>query len=247
MMSPKGDSPKPHRRRRPQKKVGRASHVEVSQERPLAEMRPKDEAVMGPVSLRLSRALEKRIGRGVEWIASPHFGERSGIIDTVVLHYTATGSLEETIRIFRKEAIGPSSHYVVGKDGLIIQMVDIEKKAWHAGESEFQGRGDVNDFSIGIELVNWGLLKERDGLFFAWPGEYGTAYQGKLPVFADGQWWDPFTETQYDVLTELIRQIRVCYPSITPERIVGHEGIARPKGRKMDPGLAFDWNRVWKA
>lgn len=195
----------------------------------------------------LSLALKERTGQGIEWIPSPHYLERQGSIDTVVIHYTATGSLEETIELFRQTERRVSTHYVIDRDGPIVQMVDLTKKALHAGDSRFQGRADVNDFSIGIELVNWGLLKERNGLFFAWPAEYGTVYRGGAPFLAGGQWWDPFTETQYRLLAELIKQIRLHYPAITPERIVGHEEIAFPGGRKIDPGLAFDWNRVRKA
>jgi len=205
-----------------------------------------DGAYRETISAVLSQALKRRIGQSIRWTPSPHFGERSGMIDTVVLHYTATENLEETIDLFQRAGKGVSAHYVIGRDGLVIQMVDVEKKAWHAGASEFQGKPDVNDFSIGIELVNWGLLRERDGKFYVWPGDYGTEYQGQSPLFAGGQWWDPFTEMQYCVLTGLIEEIRVRFPLITPERIVGHGDIALPRGRKIDPGMAFDWERVRK-
>ncbi|RLA25945.1 MAG: 1,6-anhydro-N-acetylmuramyl-L-alanine amidase AmpD [Gammaproteobacteria bacterium] len=45
-----------------------------------------------------------------------------------------------------------SSHIVINRDGLITQYVPFNKRAWHAGVSEFQGRTKCNDFSIGIEL-----------------------------------------------------------------------------------------------
>src|SRR5262249_56973566 len=48
----------------------------------------------------------------------------------------------------------------VGKDGIIVQGVPESERAWHAGKSEFKGRKDVNDFSIGIELVNLGDDKD---------------------------------------------------------------------------------------
>ncbi|ARN73019.1 N-acetylmuramoyl-L-alanine amidase [Oceanicoccus sagamiensis] len=45
-----------------------------------------------------------------------------------------------------------SSHCLIDRAGVITQFVPLNKRAWHAGESEFQGRSNCNDFSIGIEL-----------------------------------------------------------------------------------------------
>lgn len=45
-----------------------------------------------------------------------------------------------------------SAHLLIKRDGEIIQFVPFHKRAWHAGESTFQGRSRCNDFSIGIEL-----------------------------------------------------------------------------------------------
>ena len=45
-----------------------------------------------------------------------------------------------------------SSHFVVRRDGALLQFVSCDERAWHAGESQWRGRTDCNDFSIGIEL-----------------------------------------------------------------------------------------------
>lgn len=45
-----------------------------------------------------------------------------------------------------------SSHFLIRRDGEIIQFVSTNDRAWHAGRSEFEGRAECNDFSIGIEL-----------------------------------------------------------------------------------------------
>ena len=45
-----------------------------------------------------------------------------------------------------------SAHLLIGRDGAVTQFVPFGRRAWHAGESSFQGRTCCNDFSIGIEL-----------------------------------------------------------------------------------------------
>ena len=45
-----------------------------------------------------------------------------------------------------------SSHLLIRRDGEIVQYVPFNKRAWHAGVSEYQGRDTCNNFSIGIEM-----------------------------------------------------------------------------------------------
>ena len=45
-----------------------------------------------------------------------------------------------------------SAHLLIKRDGSIIQFIPFDKRAWHAGESSFNGQDNCNDFSIGIEL-----------------------------------------------------------------------------------------------
>lgn len=45
-----------------------------------------------------------------------------------------------------------SAHFLIRRDGQVTQYVSCDERAWHAGVSEFQGRQQCNDFSIGIEL-----------------------------------------------------------------------------------------------
>lgn len=45
-----------------------------------------------------------------------------------------------------------SAHLLIKRDGSCVQYVPFDKRAWHAGKSEYEGRGRCNDFSIGIEL-----------------------------------------------------------------------------------------------
>src|SRR5262249_52760710 len=82
-------------------------------------------------------------------------------IDTIVIHHTGgKGSAEDVARYLQKPSTKVSAHFIVGKDGIIVQGVPESERAWHAGKSEFKGRKDVNTFSIGIELCNLGDDKD---------------------------------------------------------------------------------------
>jgi N-acetyl-anhydromuramoyl-L-alanine amidase len=52
-----------------------------------------------------------------------------------------------------------SSHFVIRRDGTLLQFVSCDERAWHAGASSWQGRDNCNDYSVGIELE--GLEGER--------------------------------------------------------------------------------------
>jgi N-acetyl-anhydromuramoyl-L-alanine amidase len=54
-----------------------------------------------------------------------------------------------------------SSHFVLRRDGELLQFVGCDERAWHAGDSQWRGRSNCNDFSVGIELEGLeGLLFE---------------------------------------------------------------------------------------
>src|SRR5690606_9844731 len=89
-----------------------------------------------------------------EWIASTNFGMRKP--NYVMIHHTAQNSTEHTVRTFHNEKVGVSSHYVIGRDGKIIQMVNDYYRAHHAGAGKWGNDTDLNSSSIGIELDNNG-------------------------------------------------------------------------------------------
>ena len=87
-----------------------------------------------------------------------NFGDRAPHlpIDILLLHYTGMESAAAAINWLCVEESGVSCHYVVEEDGKIWQLVPEEKRAWHAGQSKWQGEGDTNSRSVGIEIVNPG-------------------------------------------------------------------------------------------
>lgn len=75
----------------------------------------------------------------------------------IIVHHTASGNatLNSILRFFRlSNAV--SIHYVVGREGEIVQMVDENNVAWHCGKSEWKGFTDINNCSIGIEVLSDG-------------------------------------------------------------------------------------------
>ena len=87
---------------------------------------------------------------------SPNFNMRKSPIDMIVLHYTETVPLAAVIKRLCDPAAEVSAHYAVDIDGRVIQLVEEDKRAWHAGVSSWQGVSDINSRSIGIEIVNDG-------------------------------------------------------------------------------------------
>ncbi|MDO9047980.1 MAG: 1,6-anhydro-N-acetylmuramyl-L-alanine amidase AmpD [Methylobacter sp.] len=55
-----------------------------------------------------------------------------------------------------------SAHLLIKRDGMSVQYVPFDKRAWHAGKSVYEGREQCNDFSIGIELEGTELVDYTD-------------------------------------------------------------------------------------
>jgi len=88
--------------------------------------------------------------------SSPNFDERTRPIDMLILHYTGMPTGEEAMLRMCDATSKVSAHYTVDLDGLIFRHVEEDKRAWHAGVSCWKGDTDINDRSIGIEIVNPG-------------------------------------------------------------------------------------------
>jgi N-acetyl-anhydromuramyl-L-alanine amidase AmpD len=96
------------------------------------------------------------------FVASPNVDARppGACVTCVVVHATEISSLIATIGCFRTSTTKVSAHFVVDRDGAVVQMVPVSMRAWHAGRSALEGMAHVNDFSVGIELVNRGDGKD---------------------------------------------------------------------------------------
>ncbi|MBE0624703.1 MAG: N-acetylmuramoyl-L-alanine amidase [Burkholderiales bacterium] len=98
--------------------------------------------------------LPQRAGIPTEWQASPNFNERRP--NFVILHHTSDDTVDEALRTLADPLRSVSAHYLIGRNGTIIQLVDERARAWHAGESRWGADTDLNSVSLGIELDNNG-------------------------------------------------------------------------------------------
>lgn len=107
---------------------------------------------------------------GIQHCPSPHFDERPDAdISLLVLHNISLppgqfgtgavqalfqGTLDCSAHPYFEGLVGlrVAAHFLIERDGTVVQFVSCNKRAWHAGVSTFQGRERCNDYSIGIEL-----------------------------------------------------------------------------------------------
>ena len=131
---------------------------------------------------------------------SPNYdGRDDQAIDMLVLHYTGMRTADDA----RDRLCNPnhakkvSAHYFVDEDGSTYRLVEESNRAWHAGVSSWCGNTNINQRSIGIEIVN--------------PGhEYG---------------YRPFPDVQMMAVAELCREIIACH-DIDARDVVGHSDVA---------------------
>ena len=129
--------------------------------------------------------------------SSPNHGPRAMAVDMLVLHYTGMKNATAALDRLRDPVAKVSAHYLIDEDGAVLRLVDEARRAWHAGVALWRGHADINDRSIGIELVN--------------PGhEYG---------------YRRFPEAQMATLIALSRDV-VARHAIPARNVVGHCDIA---------------------
>lgn len=204
-----------------------------------------------------------RFSTAIPFVASPNKSSRKGAtVDCTVLHFTGSrpgvrGGADGDVSWLCDPKARASAHFVVGRDGAVTQIVALEEAAWHAGASALVDvggalRANVNAFSIGIELDNLGPLYEVPGGFKFEAGGKLFPYVGPAPfegslVFDSGHkvagYWEPYAEPQLHALERLLAELRAGGYARAASSLVGHEDVALPIGRKIDPGPAFPWAR----
>lgn len=117
-------------------------------------------------------------------VPSPNFDDRpaGSAIELLVVHNISlppgrfggpgieqlfTNRLDPEAHPYFREIQGlkVSSHFLVRRDGELVQFVACAHRAWHAGQSEWRGRSRCNDFSVGIELEGCDDLPFEDAQY----------------------------------------------------------------------------------
>lgn len=171
-------------------------------------------------------------------------------VKTLVWHYTAGPTLDGAVDWLCNAAAAASAHFVIGRDGKIVQLVPLAFAAWHAGNAII-----TNSQSIGVELVNVGIV-EDDGENWI----YAEGKEAKKTIWhqdsSDPLWrilrwpdgthkiayWVPYTPAQIAAMKKLVTLIGGTRYSQAINDMRGHEDIALPVGRKTDPGCTFPWD-----
>ena len=133
-------------------------------------------------------------------IKSPNYSKKTrkkGKIRFLIIHYTGMQSVRASINRLTNPKHKVSCHYLIDRKGKIFQMVEDDKIAWHAGKSKWQKLTNLNNSSIGIELVNKG---------------HRFGYQ-------------KFPRKQINILAKLCIKLRKKY-KIKNRFILGHSDIA---------------------
>ena len=94
----------------------------------------------------------------INHIHSPNYSHRrkNTKVDTIIIHYTGMKSKNEAIDKLIDPKSKVSAHWLICENRIIYKLVDECFASWHAGKSFWKGRSKLNEYSIGIELVNPG-------------------------------------------------------------------------------------------
>lgn len=181
----------------------------------------------------------KLTGDCVEYLRCTKCSRLLETIDTIVLHGTDGANAMSSAHYLARDDTSVSAHLVIARSGRVIQLLPFQVRAWHAGVSEYEGRRGLNDFSVGIELDNAGLLHRRGNSFFSWfnkeyaPGEVFTTVKDGHAVY-----YHRYTRIQIERVTEICALLKSHY---LIRWLLRHSDITT---RKTDPGPAFPFDEV---
>lgn len=186
-------------------------------------------------------------GEAVPFHASPNASGKLSDPQAIVIHFTAGRGFEQSIAWLCNPKAKASAHLIVARDGRIAQLVEFNRRSWHAGTSSWEGRARLNEWSIGVELDNFGrLTKSGRGEWRTYWGEIVPDDEVIVARHKSGGeecGWHDFPEAQVLAAYAACEALIDAFPSI--DLVLGHDDVA--PGRKADPGPAFcmDSFRTW--
>eukprot|EP01035_Chromulina_nebulosa_P036835 gene36835-49678_t len=156
----------------------------------------------------------------------------------LVMHYTAVTTFQSTLNWFQNPNAQASAHLLIGRDGAITQFAAFNVVTWHAGKSQWKGLVGLNQFSVGIELVNGGRLS-KSGDKWVCPVDLKKVPDSEVIMATHKNdtreaGWHEYTDKQMDVAIEVAALLVKHYGL---KDVIGHDDIAPL--RKSDPGPAF--------
>jgi len=186
-------------------------------------------------------------GKPLPYRSTPN---RGGVIkpEVLILHDTA-GRLDgkSSISWMTNPAARASAHLFVDRNGKVTQLAALNIACWHAGKSAYKKRSGVNNFGIGIEIENPGIMTAGGpGCSRAWWKEdFSIPTHGIKRVkdadHPDG-FWMPYTDAQLAAVEALSKAIVTAY---SLKDVSTHYAIS-PK-RKVDVNPLFPIERVRQA
>lgn len=183
---------------------------------------------------------KNHIAQGIQFSRAKNIGGK--IKPTVLVLHDTAGRLEKynSANYLLDAPRGVSVHFVLERDGTLTQQVPTNRRAGHAGESEYHNVPDVNNFSIGIEIVNPGRMTAvGNGLARTWFKQTFNMAEHEIheietPEHGRGAWMD-YTPEQLDTLETFLPSLFDYVPTL--EDIVPHWYIS--PGRKFDTNPLF--------
>ena len=147
-------------------------------------------------------------------------------IQFIVVHYTAIDNAASIKELTTNKV---SSHFLVldEDDNKIYNLVPLEQRAWHAGASAFRGRTNINDTSVGIEIVSDGIARE---------------YRPDPNPYHPYDHYVDYKPIQIEKAAQIIKYVAEKY-NIPARNILAHSDIA--PSRKKDPGAKFPWKELY--
>ncbi len=177
-------------------------------------------------------------GEPVRQVASPNHSGALRAHEYLIMHYTAGVLPQSTINVFTNDQNGVSAHLLITRQGEIVQFVPFNLTAWHAGFSNWADRTNLNRYSIGIELDNFGYMHRigdkwgRASSDHRFTDDQVVERIHKLEFQKRG--WEIYAEEQIEVALEVAQLLVDHYQLVD---VVGHDDVSTTG--KVDPGPAF--------
>ena len=165
------------------------------------------------------RVVNHRLLKGdapVQYNPTPNLSAGTISPRLIVIHYTGTNSDESALNWLTQKGSGVSAHLLISKAGQVWQLAPFNRRAWHAGRSYYSHYSGKDFTTTDVNSHSIGIELTGTG--------------------------DHFPNAQINALVDIVTALKMAYPIID---IVGHDFVAVPAGRKVDPGKNFPWEEVF--